>query len=149
MASSVSALLSSICINQASSSTLLEEEEDMMPGLENSGGKKLKMKTRDIVVVWWSKPSRDYIMNFYRPKGVLHKKMESIGHTRWEQAIGVRLGGRTRPPGLSPPRALFRLLLIFLIFKYSKTKKNCHWKCFGVGLLTVPHTYSFSESETS
>ena len=34
------------------------------------------------------------------------------------------------------------------ILKYSKTDKNCHWSCFGVGLLTVPHTYSFSESGT-
>ena len=28
------------------------------------------------------------------------------------------LGGRARPPGLSPPRALFRLFIIFLIFLY-------------------------------
>ena len=34
------------------------------------------------------------------------------------------------------------------ILKYSKTDKNCHLNFFGVGLLTVPHTYSFSESET-
>src|SRR3954466_6103324 len=36
----------------------------------------------------------------------------------------------------------------FHLSKYSKTEKYCHKNCFGVGLLTVPHTYSFSESET-
>ena len=35
-----------------------------------------------------------------------------------------------------------------IFFKYSKTDKNCHWSCFGVALLTVPHTYTFSESGT-
>ena len=34
------------------------------------------------------------------------------------------------------------------ILKYSKTDKNYLWSCFGVGLLTVPHTYSFSKSGT-
>ena len=34
------------------------------------------------------------------------------------------------------------------ILKYSKTDKNCHWSCFGVGLLTVAHTYAFSKSGT-
>ena len=34
------------------------------------------------------------------------------------------------------------------ILKYSKTDKNCHWSCFVVGLLTVPHTYAFLESGT-
>ena len=38
--------------------------------------------------------------------------------------------------------------LFSYFLKYSKTEKNCHWNCFGVGLLTVPHSYSFSESET-
>ena len=32
--------------------------------------KQLKTKTGGIVVVRWSKPSGDYIMNFYRPKEV-------------------------------------------------------------------------------
>ena len=38
--------------------------------------------------------------------------------------------------------------LFFYFSKYSKTEKYCLKNCFGVGLLTVPHTYSFSESET-
>ena len=43
----------------------------------------------------------------------------------------------------------FRTTFFFLKFLNNpKLIKNCHWSCFGVGLLTVPHTYSFSESET-
>ena len=38
--------------------------------------------------------------------------------------------------------------LFFYFSKYSKTEKYCLKNCFGVGLLTVPHTYSFSESKT-
>ena len=38
--------------------------------------------------------------------------------------------------------------LFFYFSKYSKTERYCLKNCFGVGLLTVPHTYSFSESET-
>ena len=38
--------------------------------------------------------------------------------------------------------------LFFYFSKYSKTEKYCLKNCFGIGLLTVPHTYSFSESET-
>ena len=87
-------------------------------------------------------------MNFYRPKEVLCNKTESGGHTRWPQGRGHAQGGRARPPPLWWPRVSFGLLLIFLIFKYSKTEKIYHWKRFGAGLLTVPHTYSFSESET-
>jgi hypothetical protein len=48
--------------------------------------KQIETRTGDIAVVRWSKPSGDYIMNFYRPKGVFHKKTESGGHTRWPQA---------------------------------------------------------------
>ena len=38
--------------------------------------------------------------------------------------------------------------LFFYFSKYSKTEIYCLKDCLGVGLLTVPHTYSFSESET-
>jgi hypothetical protein len=51
VASSTFSLLSSICINQASPSTLLEGEDDMMPGLEKSGRKQLKTKTGDFAMV--------------------------------------------------------------------------------------------------
>ena len=37
--------------------------------------------------------------------------------------------------------------LFFYFSKYSKTEKYCLKNCFGVGLLTIPHTYSFSEFE--
>ena len=49
----------------------------MMPGLDNLGRKQLETKTKDICVVQWSKPSGDYIMNFYRPKEVSCKKTDS------------------------------------------------------------------------
>jgi hypothetical protein len=54
-------------------------------------------------MVWWLKSSGDYIMNFYRQKGVFHKKTESRGHTRWPQATGARPGGRVRPTPLGTP----------------------------------------------
>ena len=38
--------------------------------------------------------------------------------------------------------------LFFYFSKYSKMEKYCLKNCFGVGLLTVPHTYSFLESGT-
>ena len=71
--------------------------------------KHLETRKEDFVVVLWSKPSGDYIMNFDQPKAVLYKKTESGGHMRWPQ-------GRGRPPPLWSPRASFGLLLIFLIF---------------------------------
>ena len=72
--------------------------------------KQLETRTEDFVMVRWSKPSGDYIMNFYRPKEVLFNKTESGGHTRWRQGTGAR------PLALPLPRVLFGLLLIFLIF---------------------------------
>ena len=89
-----------------------------------------------------SKPSVEYIMNSYRPKYVLCKKTESGRHTRCSR-------GRGRAH--HPPGALVSFpdcYLFFYFSKYSKTEKYCLKNCFGVGLLTVPHTYSFSESET-
>ena len=110
--------------------------------------KQLETKTEDICVVRWSKPSGDYIMNFYRPKYVMCKKIESGRHTRCPRGRGahpVRVGA---PP---PSWRLVSFPDYFLLsknLKYSKTDRTCHQNCFGVGLLTVPHTYSFSESET-
>ena len=83
-------------------------------------------------MIWESKPPGDYIMNFYRPKYVTCKKMESGEHTRCPRGRGAR-----------PDFFLF-----FYFSKYSKTEKYCLKNCFGVGLLTVPHTYSFLKSET-
>ena len=101
----------------------------------------LETKTEDICVIRWSKPSGDYIMNFYRPKEVSCKKTES----------GERTGcPRGRGRAFHPRGALVSFPDCFLFFyfsKYSKTEKYCLKNCFGVGLLTVPHTYSFSESE--
>ena len=59
------------------------------------------------------------------------------------------------PVGVGAPSTLveascpYRTTSFFLKFlNIPKLIKNCHWSCFRVGLLTVPHTYSFSESET-
>ena len=63
------------------------------------------------------------------------------------------VGGAPRGVGraLHPRGALVSFpdyYLFFYFSKYSKTEKYCLKNCFGVGLLTVPHTYSFSEFET-
>src|SRR3954468_20320991 len=63
------------------------------------------------------------------------------------------VGGAHRGVGraLHPRGALVSFpdcYLFFYFSNYSKTEKYCLKNCFGVGLLTVPHTYSFSESET-
>ena len=99
------------------------------------------MKTEDICVIRDSKPSGGYIMNFYRPKYVTCKKTESGRHTRCS---------RGRGHAHNPRGALLSFPYCYLFFyfsKYSKTEKYCLKNCFGVSLLTVPHTYSFSESE--
>ena len=87
-------------------------------------------------------------MNFHRPKYVWCKKTESGEHTRCPRGRGRAQGvGRA----LHPREALVSFPDCYLIFyfpKYSKIEKYCLKNCFGVGLLTVPHTYSFSESET-
>ena len=114
----------------------------MMPGLDNPDRKQLDTRTEDNCVIRESKPSGEYIMNFYRPKYVSCKKTESGRHTR-------RSRGRGRAH--HPREALVSFpgcYLFFYFSKYSKTGKYCLKNCFGVGLLTVPHTYSFSESET-
>lgn len=80
----------------------------------------------------------------------------------WIYGVGVEVGGASRGPrGRGRAQGVGRALhprgglvsfpdrfLFFYFSKYSKTEKYCLKNCFGVGLLTVPHTYSFSESET-
>ena len=113
----------------------------MMPGLDNPDRKQLETRTEDNCVIQESKPSGDYIVNFYRPKYVTCKKTESGERTRCPR-------GRGR--ALHPRGALVSFpdcCLFFYLSKYSKMEKYCLKNCFGVGLLTVPHTYSFSESE--
>ena len=119
----------------------------MMPGLHKSDRKQLKTKTKDFCVIRWSKSSGDYIMNFYRPKYVSCTKTESGERTRYPRGRGAprRVGRALHPRGalVSFPDCY----LFFYFSKYSKTEKYCLKNCFGVGLLTVPHTYSFSEAE--
>src|SRR3954468_5340435 len=118
------------------------------PESSNLQRKQLETRTEDICVIRESKPSGEYIKNFYRPKYVSCKKTESGRHTRCSRGRGRAQGvGRT----LHPRGALVSFpdcYLFFYISKYSKMEKYCLQNCFGVGLLTVPHTYSFSESET-
>ena len=116
-----SSLFSSVFISQASLPSLLEEEgDDMMLGLDNHGRKQLKTRTWDFCVIRWSKPSGDYIMNFYRPKEVLYKKTESGEHMRCPRGRGRALHPRGRLVSF-PDYFLFSCFL-----KYSKTEKNCH-----------------------
>ena len=101
----------------------------------------LETKKGDFCVIRESKPPGDYIMNFYRPKYVSCMKTEFGEHTRCPR-------GRGR--ALHPHGGLVSLSDCFLFFyfsKYSKREKYCLKNCFGVGLLTIPHTNSFSESE--
>ena len=65
-------------------------EDDMMPSLENPNRKQLETKIEEVCVIRESKPSGEYIMNFYRPKYVSFKKMESERHTRSSRGRGAR-----------------------------------------------------------
>ena len=116
--------------------------------LLNPDKKQFETKIGDFCVIQELKPSGEYIMNFYRPKYVSCKKTESGRHTWCSRGRGRAQGvGRA----LHPRGALVSFpgcYLIFYFSKYSKTEKYCLKNYFGVGLLTVPHTYSFSESET-
>ena len=52
------------------------------------------MKTEDNCMIRESKPSGDYIMNFYRPKYITCMKTESGRHTRCPRDRGARpIGG--------------------------------------------------------
>ena len=119
-----------------------------MPSLENPDRKQLETRIEEVCVIRETKPSREYIMNFYRPKYGSCKKTESGRQTRCSRGRGRAQGvGRAHHPRgalVSFPDCY----LFFYFSKYSKTEKYCLKNCFGVGLLTVPHTYSFSESET-
>ena len=107
------------------------DTDSLRPTLEktscsNLRQKQLKTKTEDFVVVRWSKPSGDYIMNFYQPKEVSCKKTESGWHTRCPQAGGRAQGvGRASHPRGSP--VSFPDCFLFSYFlKYSKMEKICH-----------------------
>ena len=95
----------------------------MMLGPENSGKKQLETKIGDICVVRWSKPSGDYITNFYRPKEVSCKKTSPKSTQGAHEAGGMprRVGCASHPRG-----GLVSLLICFLFsyfIKYSKRKK--------------------------
>ena len=119
-----------------------------MPSLENPDRKQLETRTEEVCVIRESKPSGGYIMNFYRPKYVTCKKTESGRHTRCSRDRGHAQRGRRAHHPLGALVSFPDCYLFFYFSKYSKTEKYCLKNCFGVGLLTVPHTYSFSESET-
>ena len=88
------------------------------------------------------------LMIFLRTKDFIEQKMGTGGPPGGPRGRGAPRGvGRASHPRGSlvsfPDCFLFSYFL-----KYSKTEKNCHQNYFGVGSLTVPHTYSFPESET-
>ena len=86
-------------------------------GDQDLSEKQLETKTDDICVVRWSKPSGDYIMNFYRPKEVSCKKTESGEHMRCPR-------GRGRAPHPRGRLVSFPDYFLFSYFlKYSKTEK--------------------------
>ena len=91
-----------------------------------SAAETTRNRTEDFCVIRWSKPSRDYIMNFYRPKEVPCKKTESGEHTRCPRGRGRAQGvGRALQPRGS--LVSFPVWFLFSYFsKYSKTEKNCH-----------------------
>ena len=70
------------------------------PEFSNLQRKQLETKTGDICVIRGSKPSGEYIMNFYRLKYISCRKMESGGHTRCSRGRGARPGGQGVPSTL-------------------------------------------------
>ena len=81
----------------------------------------------------------------------LPTKIRNIQEDGVQEAHEVPMRQGARPTGgaLLSRGSLVSLSDYFFLpknLKYSKTDKNCHWSCFGVGLLTIPHTYTFSES---
>ena len=93
----------------------------MMPGLDNPDRKQLKTRTKDNCMIHESKPSGDYIMNFYRPKYMSCKKTEFREHMRCPRGRGRAQGvGRA----LHPCGALVSFPECFLFFYFSKYSKR-------------------------
>ena len=93
--------------------------------------KQLETKTEDICVIRWSKPLGDYIMNFYRPKEVTCKKMESVRHTRCPRGRGacpVRVGEPSTLMDASCPSRTTYYFPIFL--NIPKRRKIALWAVF-------------------
>ena len=81
-------------------------------------------------MVRWSKPSGDYIMNFYRLKEVSCKKTESGEHMRCPRGRGRAQGGRARLPPSWKPRVLSGLLLIFLFSQIFQNREKLPLELF-------------------
>ena len=96
----------------------------MKTSCSKSAAEQLKMEIGDFAVVRWSKPSGDYIMNFYQPKEVLCKTTKFGGHTRCPRGRGRAEGGRVGLPPSWKPRVLPGLLLIFLFFLNITKRRN-------------------------
>lgn len=137
-----SSSFSYIFINQASSSTWLEEGEDMMPSLIVLTEKQHKTTTKDFSVVQGSNHREIYIDNFYTRKYVSHKKTEPGRCLRAPLDITTRQGGWS---ALVPSVHLGCLPVCFQfpIFLYCKTNGNFFCGFFWVHLLTISHTTSF------
>ena len=92
----------------------------------------------------WSKRPGVYIKNFYLAEQAYERKTESGRRTTGPQGNTARpRGGRALLPCdlLMGPLGCFLFLYFFL---YSKTDRNNFYGIFGVGLLTVSRTSSFS-----
>ena len=96
----------------------------MMPGLDNPDRKQLETRTEDNCVIQESKPSGDYIMNFYRPKYVSCRKMESGGHTRCSRGRRACPGGLGAPSTLVEASCPSRTATYFSIFLNIPKRRN-------------------------
>ena len=96
-------------------------------------------------MIRWSKPLGDY--NEFLPT-----KRSNMQENGVQEAHEVPRRQGARPVRVGPPSTLVEASCpsrtASYFSNYSKTEKYCLKNFFGVGLLTVPHTYSFSESET-
>ena len=86
--------------------------------------KQLETKKEDICVIRESKPSGEYIMNFYRPKYVTCKKTESGRHTRWPRETGARPGRVGAPSTLVEATCPSRTTSYFSTFLNIPKWKN-------------------------
>ena len=97
---------------------------------KSAADNRLETKIEENCAIQRSKPSGVYIMIFFGPEGVLRKKTESGRHTRCPQ------------PSLWPPRALSRLLFIFLFFHKFQNGENFLLENFW-SPITYRNTYLF------
>jgi hypothetical protein len=109
-----------------------------------SDRKQPEIRTEEKLAIRWSKHPGVYIKNFHLAKQVYERKTESGGH-RGPQGI------RACPRGVAAPCCLVSTLWVLSAVSYfckfsniPKLIERIFYGIFGVGLLTVSHTYPFS-----